>query len=103
MRREVRVMSQLDHPNIAELLGVSYHLEGNPAIIMKWYELGNASKYIESRPDLPLKERLVLVRNLSLSIFATIHLPYDSCRASPTASITSIPGLQLLFMATSRQ
>jgi hypothetical protein len=45
LNREVDVWRRLNHPNVAELFGVSYHIGGRPAIITRWYENTNASKY----------------------------------------------------------
>lgn len=61
LNREVCVFQRLHHANIARFLGVSYHMADHPAIIMEWYELGDAMRYLNNRPGSPLEERLKLV------------------------------------------
>lgn len=92
--REANVMAQLSHPNIAKFEGRSYHLEGHPAIIMKWYKFGNAAEYLARRPNLLLEERLVLVRSLAPSMPATIdpHHIHTRFQASQMVFIISTPG-----------
>jgi len=59
LNREVKVWSRLNHPNIAQFYGVSSHLGGRPAIVMKWYENGTAPRFLSSKSH---EHRLKTVR-----------------------------------------
>lgn len=56
--QETSIVSRLEHPNIAEYLGVTHHLGERPAIVMTWYPLGDAPTFLVGRP---VNERLRLV------------------------------------------
>ncbi|KAG6817516.1 hypothetical protein H0H93_007155, partial [Arthromyces matolae] len=43
---EVYVWHRLEHPNIAKLFGMSYHMSGRPSMVMEWYENGNAAEFL---------------------------------------------------------
>ncbi|KAF9457872.1 kinase-like domain-containing protein [Collybia nuda] len=61
LNREVNIWKNLNHPNIAKFLGVSFQLGGRPALVMQWYENGTAPSYIKDRP---LEFRLTLVKEV---------------------------------------
>ncbi|TFK35601.1 kinase-like domain-containing protein [Crucibulum laeve] len=51
LNREVNVWKRLQHPNIAEFLGVSFPMGGRPALVMRWYENGTAPEYLKLHLD----------------------------------------------------
>ena len=59
LNREVYVWHRLEHPNVVKLFGTSYHISGRPAMVMQWYENGNATEYLANRN--PGANRLQLV------------------------------------------
>jgi hypothetical protein len=74
LNREVYVWHRLDHLNIARMFGTSYHMGGRPvsddnamlrhslirmqAIVLEWYQNGNASEYLKKNPN---ADRMLLV------------------------------------------
>ncbi|KZT20454.1 kinase-like protein [Neolentinus lepideus HHB14362 ss-1] len=74
LNREVYVWHRLDHANIVELFGITYHMEGRPAIVMKWYQNGNATDYLKEHPNI---ECLPLIQDVAkgLVYLHTSHPP----------------------------
>jgi len=62
LNREVYVWHRLDHPNIAKMFGTSYHMSGRPAMVLEWYQNGNACEYLEKHPS---TDRKMLVRDIA--------------------------------------
>ncbi|KAG6900003.1 hypothetical protein C0993_004311 [Termitomyces sp. T159_Od127] len=56
---EVYVWHRLEHPNIAQLFGTSYHMSGRPSMIMKWYDNGNAADFLRGPAGASADRRLL--------------------------------------------
>ncbi|KIM84884.1 hypothetical protein PILCRDRAFT_817699 [Piloderma croceum F 1598] len=62
LNRELYVWHRLDHPNIARMFGTSYHMGGRPAIVLEWYQNGNASEYLKKNPT---ADRKMLIHDIA--------------------------------------
>jgi hypothetical protein len=77
----VYVWHRLDHLNVAKMFGTSYHMGARPvggdidamldrllirlqAIVLEWYQNGNASEYLKNNPQ---ADRKTLVINLAIA------------------------------------
>ena len=75
------VWHRLDHLNVAKMFGTSYHMGARPvggdinsmldhslirmqAIVLEWYQNGNASEYLKKNPT---ADRKMLVINLAIA------------------------------------
>ena len=52
-------------------------MANHPAIVMEWYELGDAKRYVKDRPELLFEDRSTLVRNIICidNVAASSQLP----------------------------
>ncbi|PPR05804.1 hypothetical protein CVT26_010154 [Gymnopilus dilepis] len=69
LNREVYVWHRLEHPNVVKLFGTSYHMSGRPAMVMQWYDNGNAVDYLRKNPT---ADRLQLVLDVACGL-AYLH------------------------------
>jgi len=60
LNREVYVWHRLEHPNVVKLFGTSYHISGRPAMIMQWYDNGNATEYLSKKNPQADRVKLIL-------------------------------------------
>ncbi|KAG6876287.1 hypothetical protein C0992_000148 [Termitomyces sp. T32_za158] len=56
---EAYVWHRLEHPNIAQFFGTSYHMSGRPSLIMKWYDNGNAADFLHGPAGASADRRLL--------------------------------------------
>ncbi|KAF9456384.1 kinase-like domain-containing protein, partial [Collybia nuda] len=63
LRREVLVWSQLDHPNILQLLGIAYGFgpPGTYGMVSPWIDNGNLSYYLDQHRIIPISNRISML------------------------------------------
>lgn len=52
LAKEIRVWSQLCHPNVLELLGYVIEENGFPSLISPWIANGTALEFVRAHPEL---------------------------------------------------
>ena len=68
LKKEIHVWSNLHHQNILQLLGYAVCEDTEyPMLISEWMYGGSAWIYVHNHPELPIRERVRLVRFSSLS------------------------------------
>ncbi|KIM84883.1 hypothetical protein PILCRDRAFT_817698 [Piloderma croceum F 1598] len=74
LNREVYVWHRLDHLNVARMFGTSYHMGARPAIVLEWYQNGNASEYLKKNPN---ADRKMLIHDTArgLNYLHTLNPP----------------------------
>jgi len=74
LNREVYLMHDLHHPNIAELYGVTYHMGDRPGMVIRWYTNGNSSDYLSKHPEV---DRTEIIKDVAegLHYLHTLHKP----------------------------
>lgn len=65
LNREVYVWHRLEHPNVVKLFGTSYHMSGRPAMVMRWYDNGNAAEYLANKNPGADRKQLVTISGSS--------------------------------------
>jgi len=74
LNREVYVWHGLEHPNVVKLFGTSYHMSGRPAMVMRWYDNGNATEYLRNKNPGADRKQLILDVSRGLAYLHT-HKP----------------------------
>ncbi|KAF8955830.1 kinase-like domain-containing protein [Flammula alnicola] len=88
LKREIRLWSRINHPNVVPLLGTidKSRLSSHPAMVSPWMNEGNLDRYLdEKKDDLNLKRRLQIVSEVveGLSYLHNLSVPIIHGDLSP--------------------
>jgi serine/threonine protein kinase len=61
LNHEIEICSRLDHSNVVKFYGVSFALDGEPAMIIQWYGNGTVKDFAKDR-DVACRLRLYVSR-----------------------------------------